>query len=97
MVPLLRALYPETRILILADDDYLTRDQRTGALSNPGRTAAKAVARKTERCDFVWPVFKPTNRGPKDTDFNDLHVLEGLGAVSDQLTGVIEAMTKHYG
>ena len=97
VVPLLRELYPETRILILADDDYLTRDKRTGQLNNPGRTAAKAVARKTERCDFVWPIFNPTNRGPKDTDFNDLHVLEGLGAVSDQLMGVIQEITKHHG
>ena len=97
VVPLLRELYPNARILILADDDYLTRNKRTGQLNNPGRTAAKAIARKTERCDFVWPVFKPTNRGPKDTDFNDLHVLEGLDAVSDQLSGVIQALTKHYG
>ena len=88
---------PPNIILILADDDYMTRDKRTGQLNNPGRTAAKAVARKTERCDFVWPVFKPTNRGPKDTDFNDLHVLEGLGAVSDQLMGVIQEITKHHG
>lgn len=97
VVPLLRGLYPNARILILADDDYRTRDKRTGQLSNPGRTAAKAVARQTERCDFVWPVFKPTSRGPKDTDFNDLHVLEGLGAVSDQLAGVIQEISKHYG
>lgn len=97
VVPLLRELYPNARILILADDDYLTRDKRTGQLNNPGRTAAKAVARKTEHCDFVWPYFNPTNRGPKDTDFNDLHVLDGLGAVSDQLMGVIQEITKRYG
>lgn len=97
VVPLLRQLYPEIRILILADDDYLTRDKKTGRLNNPGRTAAKAVAKKVEACDLVWPIFKPTNRGPKDTDFNDLHAREGLDAVHRQLDAVISAMTRRYG
>lgn len=97
VVPLLRSLYPSThRILICADDDWRTRDQRTGQLSNPGRTAAKKVAREVPGCDFVYPVFGP-NRGEKDTDFNDLHVLAGLEAVTRQLSGVINVMGRVYG
>lgn len=97
VVPLLRKLYPFTRILILADDDYMTRDKQTGELSNPGRTAARNVARKTGGCDHVWPIFKTATRGLKDTDFNDLHVLEGLDTVQRQLLGVVEMMAKRYG
>jgi len=46
---------------------------------------------------LVWPIFKPSTRGPKDTDFNDLHVLEGLDVVRRQLVGVVEAMARRYG
>lgn len=97
VVPLLRELYPETRILVLADDDYMTRDRNTGAQTNPGRTAAKSIARKVDACDLLWPIFKPETRGPKDTDFNDLHAREGLEAVRRQISGVLEVMAKHYG
>lgn len=97
VVPLLRSLYPSThRILICADDDWRTRDRRTGKLLNPGRTAAKKVAREVPGCDFVYPVFGP-ERGEKDTDFNDLHVLDGLDAVTRQLDGVINVMGRVYG
>lgn len=97
VVRVLRSLYPATRILILADDDHMTRDQRTGALTNPGRTAASRAAKATDGCDLVWPVFRPLTRGPKDTDFNDLHVLEGLDVVRRQLVGVVDAMARRYG
>ena len=97
VVPLLRGLYPNThRILICADDDWRTKDKRTGALTNPGRTAAKKVAREVPGCDFLTPVFGP-DRGEKDTDFNDLHVLSGLDVVKRQLDGVINVMGRVYG
>ena len=97
VVPLLRALYPRTRILVLADDDWLTKDQHTGELVNPGRSAARAVAKKVDGCDFVVPIFSKDKREAKDTDFNDLHVREGLGAVQGQLSGVVAAMARRYG
>lgn len=92
VVPLLRSLYPAPRLLICADDDHLTVDQATGELINPGRTAAKAVAKLVSRCDLVWPIFNPATRAPKDTDYNDLHLREGLAAVRHQLTAVMGAM-----
>lgn len=97
VVPLLRALYPAPRILVCADDDWLTRDQHTGQLCNPGRTAARGVAKKVDRCDILWPVFAMGKREQKDTDFNDLHVREGLDAVTRQLAGVVSAMARAYG
>ena len=97
VVPLLRALYPSIRILILADDDWLTKDQHTGELVNPGRSAARAVAKKVEGCDFVTPIFARATREAKDTDFNDLHLREGLDAVRRQLSGVVAAMARRYG
>lgn len=97
VVPLLRALFPRSRILVCADDDWLTRDQHTGKLVNPGRLAAKAVAKLVPGCDFVWPIFHEATREEKDTDFNDLHVREGLAAVTSQLSGVVSAMARHYG
>ena len=97
VVPLLRALFPHSRILVCADDDWLTKDQHTGELVNPGRTAAKVVAKQVPGCDFVWPIFRESTREAKDTDFNDLHMREGLGAVQAQLSGVVTAMARRYG
>ena len=97
VVPLLRALFPRSRILILADDDWRTRDQHTGELTNPGRTNAKAIAKQVVGCDFLFPIFKGEGRGDKDTDFNDLHAREGLDTVRAQLSGVVAAMARFYG
>jgi putative DNA primase/helicase len=97
VVPLLRALYPRTRILVLADDDWKTRHPQTHELTNPGRTAAKRVAKQVEGCDFVVPIFAPARRELKDTDFNDLHARQGLDAVRAQLSGVVAAMARFYG
>lgn len=92
VVPLVRALHPECRILICADDDFRTHDQFTGELTNPGRAMARMVAKTVPGCDLLWPVFAPATRGPKDTDFNDLHARQGLGAVTRQLAAVLHAL-----
>lgn len=97
VVPMLRDLYPSLRLLICADDDFKTKDPRTGALSNPGRTTARKVARATDRCDLVWPVFAAGTRDSKDTDFDDLRQREGLDAVRGQLQGVINMIGRIRG
>jgi putative DNA primase/helicase len=86
VVPLLRALYPNAFILVCADDDWKTanHDGRTRAARRRARSREQV-----ERCEIVWPVFDPRQRGEKDTDFNDLHVLQGLDVVERQLSGVI--------
>ncbi len=93
VVPLVGDLHPAHRILICADDDWLTKG-RDGKPNNPGRTAAKAIAREVSGCDIVWPVFCPSTRHAADTDFNDLHARQGLDAVRRQLIGVLTMMER---
>jgi putative DNA primase/helicase len=97
VVPMLRALYPDNRLLVCADDDWQTRCKHTGRLTNPGRTAAMAVARQTTACDVVWPVFDAATRQHGDTDFNDLHARQGLGAVTRQLGATVQAIRSIHG
>ena len=75
---LLRELYPQAPLLICADDDWCTE-------GNPGRHKAHVTAKAVAECHYTWPIFKPRERGPKDTDFNDLHLSAGLGVVQRQL------------
>lgn len=75
---LLRELYPQAPLLICADDDWRTE-------GNPGRHKAHATAKAVAECHYTWPIFKPRERGAKDTDFNDLHLSAGLGVVQRQL------------
>jgi putative DNA primase/helicase len=79
---LLRTLHPQCRLLICADDDWHTP-------GNPGRTKAHQAGRAVESCAYTWPVFRSGNRGPKDTDFNDLHAREGLQVLRRQLRHVL--------
>ncbi|WP_461834829.1 DUF3631 domain-containing protein [Desulfothermus sp.] len=79
----LRKEYPEAEIIICADNDQWTK-------GNPGKIkgeeAAKAVCAK-----IALPKFKDTFTKP--TDFNDLHVLEGLEEVRKQID---KAEYPHY-
>lgn len=79
---LLRRLHPDSRLLICADDDWQT-------VGNPGRDKALKAARAVGNCDYVYPVFRRSSRGLKDTDFNDLHCREGLQCVRRQLRHVM--------
>ncbi|MGY8903220.1 MAG: toprim domain-containing protein [Burkholderiales bacterium] len=92
VLPLLRELHPACHLLVCADDDWRTVDPHNGELTNPGRTAARAVCKQVSRADFVWPVFDAATRQAKDTDYNDLHQRGGLPAVQRQLAGVLAAM-----
>lgn len=67
----LRALYPDRRIIICADNDRTTS-------GNPGVTKARAAA-KAIKADLAIPEFPEEEAG---TDFNDLAALQGLSAVS---------------
>ena len=79
---LMRQLHAQCRLLICSDDDWRT----TG---NPGRDKAHRASREVAGCAYTYPVFRRGNRGPKDTDFNDLHAREGLLAVRRQLRHVL--------
>jgi putative DNA primase/helicase len=56
----------------------ITRDNDCWKERNVGREKAEEVARKYG-CTVLFPIFKNTETKP--TDFNDLHLLEGLTAV----------------
>jgi putative DNA primase/helicase len=86
VVEILREVLPDVHLLICADDDWKTADHEG---KNPGRTKAKMAAKTTPQCDIVWPVFDGDLRQEKDTDFNDLHLREGVEAVERQLVGVL--------
>ena len=69
--------YKGVRILVCADDDYLTE-------GNPGITAASASALAVDGA-WVAPQFAADRAGKKITDFNDLHAIEGLHVVRAQV------------
>ena len=79
---LLRALHPQSPLLICADDDWRTE-------GNPGRHKAHLTAKAVAECAYTWPVFQRHLRGPKDTDFNDLALRQGLNAVRQQIRQVL--------
>ncbi|RIX74458.1 toprim domain-containing protein [Acidovorax cavernicola] len=96
VVPMLRELHPDVRLLICADDDWLTRDPITKKLNNPGRTAAKAIAKRVPCVDIVYPVFDST-RQRGDTDFDDLRLRQGIEAAARQLQGAVRMMERVHG
>ncbi len=65
----IRRLYPHATLVVCADDDHATP-------GNPGRQKAQECAQRA-RGSVCLPVFQ----GERGTDFNDLHVAEGLDAV----------------
>jgi len=69
----LREKYPALKIILAADDDHQTP-------GNPGLTKATAAAQAVGGY-LATPEWFPCDRGDRDTDFNDLHQLAGLGAV----------------
>jgi len=90
VVPMLRSMFT-ARLLVCADDDWLSTDHEG---PNPGRRRAMAIAKQTEACDIVVPIFRPSTRQSGDTDFNDLHMRQGLNSVMAQLWAVIDAMRR---
>lgn len=76
----IRQALPDADIIIGADDDAWTA-RKDGTPWNPGVEAAEAAAREIGARVAVpaWPGDRPH----KHTDFNDLHVDEGLDAVRE--------------
>lgn len=77
VVESLHRAYPKARILVCADDDYLSD-------GNPGVTAARNAAGALSGGQAAWvaPEFPADRAGAKLTDFNDLaHFPDGGEAV----------------
>lgn len=78
VVKALRKRYRDDRILVCADDDYLTD-------GNPGVTAASSAALVVQGAAWAAPRFTVDRGGKKLTDYNDLQALEGLLPVRAQI------------
>jgi len=72
---------PDTRFVICSDDDYRTD-------SNPGVTKALEAAEAVGAAVIV-PEFK--DQAHRGSDFNDLHQIEGLEAVKQQIEHALRA------
>lgn len=86
---------PMSTFLLCGDDDVLAPDDwETKGHGRPwvnvGRVKAEAAA-KAVGCRWTMPVFKD---GPSRsrTDYNDLHAVEGLERVSEQVLGAFRSV-----
>ncbi|MEE4677687.1 VapE domain-containing protein [Pseudomonas alliivorans] len=84
---LMRDRFPGRPIVICRDDDWKTK-RPNGEPWNPGEEKANNAALVIGG-QVVAPLFS-TERHDKWTDFNDLHVAEGLDAVRRQVLAVIK-------
>ena len=69
-----------SRIVICADNDQFTE-------GNAGVTKGRAAAQLVFG-EIVYPNFAESDLSSKPTDFNDLHVLQGIDAVKEQIERV---------
>lgn len=89
---ILRARYPDSPLLVCADDDWKTT-LPDGTSHNAGFDAATKVTFSVERSRLVLPLFpNGVERADKDTDFNDLAAQAGLPAVREQLLAALNAL-----
>jgi len=90
VVAAIRAESPDRAIIICADDDVRGR-RPDGTPYNAGRTKAEEAA-KASMAKCVFPKFRTEENNP--TDWNDLHIREGLDEVKKQLREV--KAERHY-
>ena len=79
-----RKLYPSRDIILIADDDFITKNA-AGELTNPGLNKAIAAA-KAINGYIVKPLFGH-HRKPEDVDFNDLQQDTSIDDVRTHLLG----------
>jgi len=75
-----KEMFLGSRIVICADNDQFTE-------GNPGITKGKAAAGLVFG-EIVYPIFNESELASKPTDFNDLHTLQGIEAVKEQIERV---------
>ncbi|PSW02559.1 toprim domain-containing protein [Photobacterium lipolyticum] len=79
----LSSQHPNATLIICADNDHLTP-------GNPGITKAKSAA-KVAHCFLVIPEFDAKD---KSTDFNDIHVNQGLYKVRNLIEPLLMEVTE---
>jgi len=75
-----KEMFLGSRIVICADNDQFTE-------GNPGIAKGKAAASLVFG-EIVYPTFNESDLSGKPTDFNDLHTLQGIEAVKEQIERV---------
>ena len=75
-----KEMFLGSRIVICADNDQFTE-------GNPGIAKGKAAASLVFG-EIVYPTFNESDLSGKPTDFNDLHILQGIEAVKEQIERV---------
>lgn len=96
---ILRARYPASPLLFVADDDYLPTSK--GAENFAGERKAAATVAAVGNAALVLPRFSVPRAAVRDdpdapylTDFNDLHCAEGIEPVRQQLAAAIEGLVR---
>jgi len=77
----MRELFPAATLLICADNDQWAKDKKNDGIHYARQAASSANA------ILVVPQFE--SLATKPTDFNDLHVLEGIEAVREQIGAAV--------
>ena len=83
----LKVQFPDNEYIICGDDDCW-KEKNVGK-----EKALKAARRSNSKC--VFPVFSEEHFEKKPTDFNDLHVYQGLEAVRYQLLNFPDKSKEH--
>ena len=89
LVPVTKAFkikYPDKNFVICADDDQYPNEK--GETHNTGREYAEKIS-ATLPAIVIYPKFKSLETEP--TDFNDLHCLEGIDSVREQIESEISS------
>lgn len=84
-----KEVFPQAKLILAADNDRWTKKQ-DGTPWNVGIEKAQRAAHAAG-ASVVWPDFRDLSTKP--TDFNDLHVLEGIDAVRAQARGYSVRLT----
>jgi len=82
----LREKFPVREIILAADNDTFTVNEKTGEPWNPGVESATEAA-KSIHAKLAVPQFKDISTKP--TDFNDLHQLQGANTVKTQIDSAL--------
>lgn len=80
----IRDKYPQSKIIIAADNDAFTT-RPDGTAWNPGVEKAKEIFGKIVNCAITWPEFKD-NDAKKYTDFNDAYRFIGTDYVEQRIS-----------
>ena len=85
--------FDRVKLVYCADDDWKTT-KPNGQPFNPGMEAAQKAVEYHGGL-IIAPTFDDDDRGDKDTDFNDMLLLQGHSAVFDLLKSRLEPRAKH--